>query len=405
MGEIAQAVVQAPCPMFSGRALDNRGFIFKGKESAFLTSTQTNIDSEKGMLSVFGYSVAKGAYDSSADRSLFLVYAVAGSYAASITTGRILHGLDVLMQMDYDYAVTTNKRNASIRGARIQAYGHNNVDGSVTGVRATSQLKGGYTFLGRIVENSSSYGGIGIDVRMETTGTGTVTIGDGTVIGTSYGFAGILLTYKGANALTGNVQYIVMNIPYEGAAVSGETVGIKFVNQVVFTGTAFDVGIDFGTGMVVKMIDGAVTPASGSPDAIHLKTTCATGVTLTRQQGIYIETEVLGTGIITQYHRGIYVETYVESTATVQQHEGITCVTNSDIAGNQTIYPLRLGHNGISVAHAFIYMTNQATKMRYMLQLDKDTTWVDDAGALSVAAGKIKIRVGALDRWIQLYSS
>jgi len=112
------------------------------------------------------------------------------------------------------------------------------------------RLTGGETYLGKYLEYTSSYGGIGLEIRCETIGSGTVVLGDGT----SYGFAGLLVTYKGDVAATGNFDAIALHCPYEGGALTTSK-GIHFINTVILAGTAFDVGIDFGNAMATKCIN------------------------------------------------------------------------------------------------------------------------------------------------------
>jgi hypothetical protein len=123
--------------------------------------------------------------------------------------------------------------------------------------------------------------------------------------------------------------------------------------------------------------------------------------------GVYVEIEALGTGVVGGTFEGIDVETYVESDATITgDHYGIYVKTYSDISGNQEIVPLRLEHNGASVANAFIGVYAQTGKMRYFLTSSHTAeTWVDVTGTPADIAGWLKIKLGGYDRWIALYST
>lgn len=133
-----------------------------------------------------------------------------------------------------------------------------------------------------------------------------------------------------------------------------------------------------------------------------------TGVTLTGSlYGVHIETEALGTGVVSGNFEGMDIETYVVSTATISgDHYGIFVKTYSDIAGNQEIVPLRLEHNGASVANAFIGVFAQTGKMRYFLYSSHTSeTWCNVTQTASTAGGWLKVRLGGYDRYIALYTT
>jgi len=251
MGAITKATAEAPCPLFTGRGLEQRGFTIKMPQKEYLSCVAENMAQEKAILGIYNYDLADRAYNDSTDVIAFQIYTYLGANAANVTTGRNVHAFDVWVQVDYDYSVATNLRNADVRAARLQASAQNNVSGVVHGAYICTQISGGYTVLGRYVEATSGYGTIAIEARSETIGSGTATAGDGT----NYGVAGLVTVYKGSVALAGNYHAIALAIPYEGGAISGSSVGMYFFNQVILTGTAFDIGIDFGTSMVVKAIN------------------------------------------------------------------------------------------------------------------------------------------------------
>lgn len=249
---ITKATARAPCPIFAGRGVEFEGFTMAMPRKQYLSCAPENTSSENGLLGIYNYDLADRVYLDDSDVVAFQIYCKVGANIANVTTGRNIHGLDVWVEMDVDdFEVTTNLRNADIRAARIQCQADYGVSGVVTGMYVNSKLRGGSTYLGRYLEYTSSYGAITIEVRSETSGTGTVVAGDGT----NYGMAGMVITAKFSNALTGNYHGIALNCPYEGGAVSGSTVGMYFFNTVILTGTAWDVGIDFGSSMVVQCID------------------------------------------------------------------------------------------------------------------------------------------------------
>jgi len=224
-----------------------------------------------------------------------------GSDAANVTTGYNAHALDVLLECDYDYAVALNLRNADIRGARIQAYGKNNVSGVVYGAYINCQLGAAYTYNGQIMEGISSFGGIGLEVRLETSGTGTVAIGTAGS-GNSQAVA-LLVSTRIANAFTGNVSGIWVERPYEGTTnVSGTLTGINFgLNGLYATGTTtdWDIGIDLGESCTIGIdIDDCTTginmaDATVGGDDIVLS---ATGVINAATSIVF---EIAGTPVVT----------------------------------------------------------------------------------------------------------
>jgi len=177
-------------------------------------------------------------------------------------------------------------------------------------------------------------------------------------------------------------------------------IACQFVHNVFTPGTA-EGGL-FG-------VQGSITSGNLTLKGVHARATVLTTKNLGTGSvyGIHVETEALGTGIIGGTMEGIDVETYVESTATITgDHYGIYVKTYSDIAGSKQIFPLRLEHNGVSVAEAFIGVYCQTTKMTYLLESSNtDELWCAVTGTLSVGAGWLRVKLGGYVRYIPLYSS
>jgi len=286
---IYAAATKAPCPLFSGRGLDQTGFTIKMREKTYLSCDPINIAQEKDCVAVYNYDLAEAVYNESEDRAVFGVYVETGAYTDQITSAKHMYAFDFFFKLSEDYQVAAGgERNADVRCGRIQIETAGSCDGVVHGVYLAARLTGGETYLGKYLEYTSSYGAIGLEVRIETIGSGTVTAGDGT----NYGLAGLLVAYKGSVALDGNYHAIVLHCPYEGGAIGDSSVGIYFMNTVILAGTAFDIGIDFGDSMVVIAIDiGDVTTG------IKFTGTATTGIDFQDETTTAIDIGACTTGI------------------------------------------------------------------------------------------------------------
>ena len=176
-------------------------------------------------------------------------------------------------------------------------------------------------------------------------------------------------------------------------------IACQFVHTVTAAGTSE--GGMFG-------VKGSITTGNLTIYGCHAKATILTTKDLGsgNVRGLYVEAEALGTGKTTGFFEGIDVETYVESGASVGDHYGIYVKTYSDIAGNQEIMPLRLEHNGASVADAFIGAFAQTGKMRYFLVSSQTSeTWCNVTQTASTAGGWLKVKLGGYDRYIALFTT
>jgi len=185
---------------------------------------------------------------------------------------------------------------------------------------------------------------------------------------------------------------------------SPKALGIASVKAVQAVHSVFIAGTSEGGLFGVK---GSITSGNLNIYGVHARATILTGKNLGTGlvRGVYIEVEALGTAITTGLFEGLDIETYVESGASIGDHYGIYVKTYSDIAGNREVYPLRLEHNGASIANAFIGVFNQTGKMRYLLVSSATAeTWCGVTGTPSTIAGWLKVKLGGYDRWIALYS-
>jgi len=236
---IAKPISRAPCPIFAGRGLEKNGFTLALNKKTYLTSDQTNIDSERGLLSVFNYDLAEAVYNDADDRVGFLVYIKAGAYANTIVTAKTMHALDVLMECDYEYTPTNDDRNAYCRGARLQAYGKKNMDGGIMGAYINAQVQGGYTYTGTTSVGTFA-GAIGAEIRTEAMGPGTTAVCK---------FVSLLLWGRYMAAVTGAVTMLQIEPPWRYATISGNLIGIEFTKGYKYTAASepdFDIGIDLG---------------------------------------------------------------------------------------------------------------------------------------------------------------
>ena len=157
--------------------------------------------------------------------------------------------------------------------------------------------------------------------------------------------------------------------------------------------------------VVVSTATLALGTASTSWHGMKIKSTIPTGIDLSAYQnnGLYIETEVLGTGK-TGAHYGIKLETYVESGATVGDHSGMAIFTYDNRAGTKNgLDVIHLEHNGAAVGGAFLGLFNATNKIQYLLQSTQtDNLWCSHNGAVSNAAGWLRIKLGGYTKYITL---
>jgi len=88
-------------------------------------------------------------------------------------SGKMVHGMDIKMIMDYGWDFSSADRNAVIRGARIQGIAQNNVGGRVHGIYSNARAEGTYGILGTFAVGATSAGLISIEARTEVMGTST----------------------------------------------------------------------------------------------------------------------------------------------------------------------------------------------------------------------------------------
>jgi len=290
---ITEATAEAPCPIFAGRGIDKRGFTLAMPKKTYLSCSPDNINDENFCLGVYNFDLAERVKNEVKDTIAFGVWVETGAETDQVTTHKHMHAVDFYMKVTEDYVGDAgSERNCDVRCARIRIEAAGNVDGVIHGMYLNTRFSDGMTYKGRYLEYTSSYGGIGLEIRTEAIShtSGTLTVGDGT----NYGLCGLLITYKGDKAITGNYHGIVMHAPYEaaGEGITGSTIGMMFINTVILAGTAWDIGIDFGDSMVVKAIDiGDVTTG------IAFTGTATTGIDLGDETTTAIDIGACTTGI------------------------------------------------------------------------------------------------------------
>ena len=176
-------------------------------------------------------------------------------------------------------------------------------------------------------------------------------------------------------------------------------VACQFVHTITVAGTSE--GGYFG-------VKGSITSGNLTLKGVHARATILTAKDIGTGNvfGIHVEVEALGTGKTTGFFEGIDVETYVESDASVGDHYGIYVKTYSDIASPGVIMPLRLEHNGASVAEAFIGVFAQTGKMSYFLESSNTSEdWCNVTQTASGAGGWLKVKLGGYDRYIALFTT
>jgi len=166
----------------------------------------------------------------------------------------------------------------------------------------------------------ASFGGVGLEVRLETSGTGTVTIAD-TGSGPQIAVA-LLVSTRIANALTGNVAGIWVERPYEGTTnVSLAMTGILFAPNGLYASgdtTDWDIGIDLGDTCVIGIdIDDCTTGINMADATITGDSICldASGVI---NAATTISFEIAGTEVLGLASGGITTPFIITSTTDPQ---------------------------------------------------------------------------------------
>lgn len=156
-------------------------------------------------------------------------------------SGRMVHGLDVRMDMDQDWSFTTSKHNAVIRGARIQGLSTDNVGGKVMGayINARANGPGSFDIEGIISGAIDGPGMVSIEARTE--------IGNNTVI-TTPAVAGIMCYHRGMTGsdLKGDYMAVYLHQPYHPTHTTGNSYGVWFANDGG-TGDPYDYAFGFSS--------------------------------------------------------------------------------------------------------------------------------------------------------------
>jgi len=464
---IVSAAAEAPCPIFAGRGVDKRGFTIAMPFKSYLSCELANIEGASGnnaqdlILGVYNYDLAERVKDEGADTIGFGVFCETGGETDAVTTHKHMHCVDFHMIVSEDYVGDAgSERNCDVRCARVRIQTEGNVDGVIHGMYLCTIFRAGKTYKGRYLEYTSSYGGIGLEIRTETMGSGAVVGGDGT----NYGFCGLLVTCKGNNSITGSYHGIALHCPYEGVAFTvGTTVGIQFINTVILAGTQFDEGINFGNDLVVTALRvpsgatldkfikcGAYTSSDATTNSIVWDAsadnfvsywlTCAevdpaypafniryigTGITTSDQ---ILAMEIQSRTNATAICRGIETHAIFLTGSTVRAGASCALYARSEIAATVTTTG--------DVYGAYIYVRSQSatTGSLYVLRLECnsstvtwDDSWIEFIGnpnfALTLPGNKtavdesgdktsghttesgwIMVSIGGATRYIQLYT-
>jgi len=253
---ITKTSSRSPCPLFAGRGLVKPGFTMALPYKTYLSCEPSNISAERSLLTVFNYDLAEYVKNQGADIYAFGIYAETGAETDAITTAKHIYAFKCFLKVTEDYSLGSGQRhNADVRAASIVIEATDSVSGVVHGMYLNTRLRatsGGSTFGGYYLAHTATYGGIGLEVRTEVIGESAET----TTIGASaFGYVGILLAHKSNRQMTGEYAAMAIHVPLETVAIVGATTGIRFDTAGIWSGTAFDIGIDFEDSTTVTAID------------------------------------------------------------------------------------------------------------------------------------------------------
>lgn len=176
----------------------------------------------------------------------------------TLTTGKMAHGLDIKMTMDQDWSIATKPYNATVRGARIQAWSEDNVSGRLTGAYISARAEGTSKEIEGYISGETGPGIIGIQARTELGTSATIT---------SPAAVGLMVYHysKASSTLTGGYRGIQVEVPLMGSAasISSTTYGI-YVGNDWGGGDTFDYGLYIATGTCVNGIGIVVAAATAS---------------------------------------------------------------------------------------------------------------------------------------------
>lgn len=176
----------------------------------------------------------------------------------TLTTGRQVHGLDIKMTMDQDWSIATKPYNATVRGARIQAWSEDDVSGRLTGAYINARAEGTSKTIEGYISGLTGPGIIGMQARTELGTAATIT---------SPAAAGIVIHHysKASSVLTGGYRALQIEIPLMGSAasISSTTYGI-YIGADWGGGDKFDYGLYITTGTCLRPLYAACTLTGSS---------------------------------------------------------------------------------------------------------------------------------------------
>lgn len=210
-------------------------------------------------------------------------YGIAPSSVAG--NGKMVHGLDIKMIMDQDWDFDLKPYNATVRGARIQAYSQKDISGRLMGAYINAQAQGTYEIEGYI-SGATGPGIIGIEARTELATSAQITTPN---------VVGVLIFHRNkqdADIITGGYRGLQVEVPLmgTGASIAGTTYGIYVGND--WGGTDyFDCGLYIKdsmatTGIQIGDCTTGITLDGTMTTGLNIATGCTTGIQVTATTAI-----------------------------------------------------------------------------------------------------------------------
>ena len=212
-----------------------------------ITFKERGIENRGTATYMFADGLAVGNEGIPSDAQGVRLYFDWGSTPTLSGDGRMVHGLDITMNMDQDWSFTSAKRNAVIRGARIQGHSTNNVGGKVMGayINARANGPGEFEIEGIISGAIDGAGMVSIEARTE--------IGTDTEI-TTPAVAGVMCYHRGMTGsnLIGDYMGVYLQQPYY-VSQTGTTYGVWFANDGG-TGDPYDFALGFSSELDANVV-------------------------------------------------------------------------------------------------------------------------------------------------------
>lgn len=118
---ITKTTAEAPCPLFTGRGLEQRGYTIKSPYKTYLTTEPSNISSERCLVTVFNYDLAEYVKNQTADVRGFGVYCETGAETDAITDGKHIYAVDFYLKVSEDYNLGPGEQhNCDVRAGSMR---------------------------------------------------------------------------------------------------------------------------------------------------------------------------------------------------------------------------------------------------------------------------------------------